>query len=74
MRVKWDRGEERREGKRKEEKRGSSSRLKMNDGEEDEIGEKRRIAEYGGWVVVGGYNPTDWSSVALAGEGNSVSL
>lgn len=67
--------------KRKGGKRRSILRLKkMNDGEEDEIGAKRRIAghggsgeeEGGGWG--GGYNPNDWSRVALAGEGNSVSL
>ena len=47
-----------------------------------------RIAGDGGWgeeereremegeerVEGGGYNPEDWSRVALAGEGNSVSL
>lgn len=52
----------------------------MNDGEEDEIGVKRRIAGHGGWKEdggrreEGGYNPNDWSRVALTGEGNSVSL
>lgn len=33
---------------------------------------KKRIAGRGGWGGV--YNPDDWSRVALAGEGNSVSL
>lgn len=45
----------------------------MNDGEEDEIGAKRRIAGHGG-SGRGGNNPDEWSRVALAGEGNSVSL
>lgn len=45
------------------------------DGEEDETGEKWRIAGCGGsGEMRRGYNPNDWSRVALAGEGNSVSL
>lgn len=53
MRVKSDKG------KRREEKRRSILRLKMmNEGEEDEIDEKKkRIAGHGGWGGV--YNPDD---------------
>lgn len=35
--------------------------------------ERERWRERRGWKR-GGYNPEDWSRVALAGEGNSVSL
>lgn len=72
MRVKWDRDE-----KRREEEKHLERLKKMNDGEEDEIGAKGRIAGYGGCLGGGegeGYNPSDWSRVALTGEGNSVSL
>lgn len=50
-----------------------------NDREEDEIEAKekntssQRMDGGGGKRCVGGYNPNEWSHVALAGEENSVS-